>query len=705
MGLADLHIESDYTTGESDLAADFYSPCLNEATYYDRGVGYFRSSVFHLIGTAFAEFASRGGTARLVCCPRLSQEDANAMAQGYKDREAIIERSLERDLTDLLTTARSARAVDLLATLVRIRALEVRIAVRDSGRGIYHEKVGIFRDNDGSAVSFKGSSNESFSAWDINSNHESFEVFRSWRGVSEHERCEKHLEKFERLWQSNSPGLQIYNLPDAFHRRLLDFSNHDIAEFIGTGHGTNAKPRRSPFPHQRDALQSWKDARKIGILKHATGSGKTYTALLAIREHIENGMPALVLVPSLLLLEQWRLEIQGEIPDAHILLCGGGHTEWANRRTLRAFTSEHSKNMRVTVATMQTAATPRFRRLLAAGQHLFLVADEVHQLGSPFCQNALQLATGPRLGLSATPERYGDKEGTDAILKYFHGIISPEFTLRDAIAAQRLVKYRYHPQRIDLTAEETESWVEFSDQIAKIFASRHSANPSGARDDKQLSRLLIQRARIAKHAEAKVPLAKEILQRSAAPGERWLVYCEDMSQLEEVKQSLRDAQISVLEYHTSMRGDPRNTLREFRYYGGVLLSIRCLDEGVDIPEITHALILASSRNPRQFIQRRGRVLRTAPHKTSAEIYDTLVVPPNLEGARGVASLVQAELARALEFANDAINNAASAWIERMLIDAGWDPESLLLVGEEQNEAEGGKSDGQSMGDSSQRVGN
>ena len=334
-----------------------------------------------------------------------------------------------------------------------------------------------------------------------------------------------------------------------------------------------------------------------------------------------------------------------------------------------------------------------------------LVADEVHQLGSPFCQNALQLATGPRLGLSATPERYGDEEGTNAIFQYFSGIIKPEFTLRDAIAAKRLVQYCYHPKQVDLTAEETAEWVELSDEIAKIFASRHASNPDGARDDKQLSRLLIQRARIAKHAAAKLPLVSELLREIAAPGERWLVYCEDSSQLADVRQTLHEAGLKTLEYHTAMAGDPGNTLDEFRYYGGILLSIRCLDEGVDIPEISHALILASSRNPRQFIQRRGRVLRTAPHKTSADIYDTLVIPPNHEESRGIATLVQAELARAMEFARTAMNCSAASWIERMLIDAGWDPEALLHDGDEPEDTEGDQTDGQSVGNTTSRVAN
>jgi superfamily II DNA or RNA helicase len=171
-------------------------------------------------------------------------------------------------------------------------------------------------------------------------------------------------------------------------------------------------------------------------------------------------------------------------------------------------------------------------------------------------------------------------------------------------------------------------------------------------------------------------------------GEHWLVYCEDSDQLAEVRDALKQDGFSPIEYHSNMAGDRHATLDWFKRFGGLLVSIRCLDEGVDIPAISHALILASSQNPRQFIQRRGRVLRKSPGKDYAVIHDAIVVPVSLELEPEQTSLLKAEMLRSIEFAKSALNKSAGAELREIATNLGFDPDTLSDEGIE----EGGEGD-------------
>ena len=293
------------------------------------------------------------------------------------------------------------------------------------------------------------------------------------------------------------------------------------------------------MPHQRRASDRLARRGGRGILKHATGSGKTVTALEAVREQIDGGEPVLIVVPSTLLLEQWDAEISWELADRDpaVLLAGGGNSKW--RGLVGPFTEPGGKN-RVLIATMATACGPDFLDSMRGGERLLLVADEVHRLGAGQASNVLTIDAGPRLGLSATPERAGDPEGTTKIFDYFGAIIQPEFSLADAVAAGRLCRYEYHVQPVSLTAEEEEDWAAISDEIRALMA-RYSDEgmPTSIDDlDPYLKNLLIQRARIAKGASKKAPAAASILATAYEERDRWLVYCDDVVQLENVRREL-----------------------------------------------------------------------------------------------------------------------------------------------------------------------
>ena len=672
-----LPLRDRYRTGQDDLVADFYVPCLRAASRYDRAVGFFRSSVIHVSGAALVAFARRRGTVRLVCSPELTREDVEAIRSGYDTRavtHAAIEREVERVLADLDLRERTVA----LATLVSVGALDVRIAFRTSGTNLYHEKLGIFADAAGNEVSFRGSSNETWSGWDPDGNGEAFDVFCSWRAGDER-RVEGHRADFERLWKGGDEGVTTEPFPDvALDRlRLVAAESLDALPAPSPPPKPPRSNKRSPFPHQAQALAAWHANGRRGIFEHATGSGKTFTALLAIREHVEAGDPCVVLVPSDLLLEQWAGEVRREIPDAVVLKVGGGNSSWKKKGRLRAVTSPGGTAPRVVIATLQTAYKPAFVEQVASGDHLLLVADEVHKAGSREYSRVFGIDAGTRLGLSATPRRYGDPEGTAAILNYFDGVVPPPFTLADALSATppRLVPYDYHPHRVRLRSDEAERHQALTEQIRLEYARRASGVPDGEPVPltDRLKYLLIERARVVKKAAAKVDLASEVLS-SFVEGQRWLVYCEDTEQLRSVLRRLTEDGLPAQEYHTQMTGDAAGTLDWFRTYGGVLVSIRCLDEGVDIPQTTHALILASSQNPREFIQRRGRVLRIAPEafeKYHAVIHDALVVPDFDEEASGGLSIARTELRRAAEFARTARNDvAAESAILAFALDAG-----------------------------------
>lgn len=668
-----LGIDAHYRTGERDPVGGFYQPCLSAAIRYARAVGYFRSSIFSIVGRPFLEFARRGGIARLVCSPSITEEDAQAIASGYLSRDEAIAQALERDIHELLSDPSLDSRTKLLATLIESGALDIRLAVRSNGIGIYHEKIGIFTDGVGERVSFIGSSNETWSAWHTQGNHESIEVFREWVSSAESERVQTHAAHFERLWDGLVIGVDTVAFPEAQRKKLLTTATNSLddvdVDFPDEPIATVSR-RRSPMEHQLAAIAAWEAAGRHGVFEHATGSGKTFTAITAIKKHLATDQPAIVLVPSQLLLEQWRREIEEEIPDSTILMCGGGHTKWKTNGKLRAHTSPDLGMNRIVLSTMQTAATDTFINGVYGGDHLLIVADEIHQIGSPFNARAMAIQTGATLGLSATPIRYGDPEGTANIFKRFGPVLPPPITLQNAIDSGRLVNYEYHPHPVHLSEDEAERWKKLTKQISfELAKSKKAVNGNGGLTDKA-KMLLIQRSRIAKKAQVKPGLAAGIICKEYEPGQRWLVYCEDSDQLSETMGLLTDGGLHPIEYHSGMEGDRPAALEWFTRFGGVLVSIKCLDEGIDIPAVSHAFILASSQNPRQFIQRRGRVLRKSGQKLLAVIHDAIVVPVDAESETEQIALLRAEMIRALQFADAALNKGAGSRLRSLALSMG-----------------------------------
>lgn len=436
-------------------------------------------------------------------------------------------------------------------------------------------------------------------------------------------------------------------------------------------------------------MNDWENHSRRGVLKHATGSGKTFTAICAIADALKRGETVLVLVPSKELLYQWRIDLEKSIStqDINFLLCGDGNNTWRKPQELAKWTRANSSINKIIIAIMSTASSEEFYSNVEAGNHLFLVADEVHNLGSAKRRNVFNINAGARLGLSATPERYGDREGTEAIFTYFGGIIQPEFSLDDAIKSHVLTRYFYHPNKVYLNSYEMEEWKKISKEISKIIARSTNGGkltPEIIKANPHLSQLMINRARILKNAANKAELAIKILKENFKPGQKWIVYCDNQTQLKEIRQRAEDADLDAYEYYAEMDGDRTETLRYFERHGGVLVSIKCLDEGVDIPSTTHALILASSKNPREFIQRRGRVLRLSPGKPFAHLYDAITLPMGelSEEEHRADSIVLGELSRAIQFGTWAENPSCITDLKIIALDYGIDYNEYLTGGSE-----------------------
>ena len=702
MGLKDLAFLTAYNKAEHNIAEMFYLPCMRNSVQYDRISGYFGSTIFIIAWDALQEFVENHGTMRIVCSPYVSDEDAMALANGYSAKsDSILAASLAEEVEALFNAPYLSAPAKLLAYLVSTGTIDVRIAIptgdeTPKAKRLFHDKVGIFSDSSGDKVGFRGSMNETFIGLSSDGNMESIDVFPSWIDSRDSERVTDASSFFDKLWKEEVPGIIVYQFPEA-SKEILRMKSEgvqwkELLEEIKASESLAqkwkpSKKGKTPREHQVKALEAWVANGRHGIFEHATGSGKTFTAMCAIHDAFKRNEVVLVLVPSRDLLHQWDRELRETLLDDKVfyLLCGDSNNEWKKPGKLNSWSSPGGSTHRIIISIMDTASTDDFLQNIYQGEHLFVVADEVHRLGSPNRRKFLSISTGARLGLSATPRRYGDSEGTHALFNYFGGIIPPPFTLKDAIDSNVLTKYFYNPLPIHLTEKEQEDWNELTKQISTTMARLHT---KGSSDDSvfsnsKLKHLLIDRSRIVKNAAGKVDLAINLLRRQYVSGQRWIVYCDNITQLKEVLFKALDAGFDAYEYYAEMDGDRGETLRYFERNGGVLVSIKCLDEGVDIPSTTHALILASSQNPREFIQRRGRILRKAEGKIFAHLYDAIAVPSITEDEDTKAlSIIVGELSRAIQFGHWAENPACVTDLKNIAIDFQIDYDKLQDEGME-----------------------
>lgn len=684
MKLREIQFEADYNKEYINVVEAFYNPCMCASNRYDRITGYFASTIFYICWESIKEFIENKGKIRIVCSPCLSDEDKNAIVAGYDLKQQILEQNIIQEVKKMLESESISSSYKALTYLIANNFLEIKIAVPttetpDEIKKLFHDKAGLFSDGE-DYVGFRGGINETFNGWSQEGNMDSIDVFTSWEESKDAIRVQHIKEYFADLWNKNVRNTLVYDFPEEATKIIVEHSkNYDWDELvkeisIQKSKSYRWKPNKNSSKdlreHQLQALENWEKNGRRGVLEHATGSGKTFTAICAIRDSLLKNEIPIVLVPSKELLTQWKTEIENNIKGINnlsFLLCGDGNTSWKTERLLNKITKGMLKKTRyVIIAIMATACSPDFISEIKQGDHIFIIADEVHRMGSRKNREFFNVYSGPRLGLSATPRRYGDPVGTNAILDYFGGIVQPVFTLNDAIKSGVLTKYFYYPKTTSLSDIEQEEYDNITKEIKKMVAIS-GGDTDKLNDSNKYKSLLLRRARILKNASSKVNLALDVIQENYKSGQRWIVYCDNKDQLNEVLSLLLKHDLPAFEYHSAMAGDREETLHYFDECGGIMVSIKCLDEGVDIPATTHALILASSKNPREFIQRRGRILRTHHGKNLAFLYDAVILPTKTED-NNYDSLLCNEFARAIQFGQWAENNTCIAKLKNIAVD-------------------------------------
>lgn len=695
MALKEISIKLEYSSDVDNIAKEFVQPCLSNSTQYCRLTGYFSSSIYLLIFPALKEFIANGGLIRLICSPVLSGIDADAIQEGYNyrdDDDWVV--SLNNEILTLFKSRFLNKPTKLLACLVGLKLVEIKIvnmvsSSNPSIKRLFHEKVGIFRDNEGTSVVFRGSMNETHKGLSPKGNIESISVYTNAEDNNDRKRVVEALNHFDDLWENRVEGIEVSDFPasslelltkeyeDTDWESLLDqILDEQKSRWRLSKPGLDITPRK----HQLESLDNWFDNGRRGIFEHATGSGKTITALMAIEDSLNENEIPFVVVPSIELLRQWKKEIVKLLPDdTLVFVCGGNNELWKDQHGLNVWSRPMEGKKCIILSTIDTASSDLFLQNIHQGDHLFLVADEVHRMGSKVYSKIMDLITGARLGLSATPRRFGDPKGTACIFDYFGGIIQPTYTIQQAIEDGVLTKYFYYPQPVHLTDSEQVQWSEISARIKRQYAIESSNNDTNIVISDNLKMLLIKRARIAKKASAKVQLALDVITEQYKHGQRWMIYCEDTDQLRQITTLLNQKNLDAFEYHSDMEGDRDATMTYFKVAGGIIVSVKCLDEGVDIPDATHALILASSTNPREYIQRRGRILRLSANKTFAYLYDAVVLPNNYDAADADDILLH-ELSRCVQFGQGASNPKCITDLKLLCVQHGIDIKKLAMGG-------------------------
>ena len=666
--LRELVLREEYRSDEDDLAREFYVPCLAKSVRYDRAVGYFTSAALTLVTRGLLPFLENAGRMRLVASPYLDPDDVAAIKQGYEHREVLVERRMIETVRELPQQQR-----ELLAWMVANDLLDVRVALpKDTeAGGLYHEKLGLFYDASDEFVAFTGSANETRNGLSVN--FEQIDVFPCWEaGVRS--RALRKQSHFKAIWEDKTPFLDVVDFPKAVRDQLLEScpALRPAAHRIVPATTREIEPPyggRVLREYQKQAIREWFMAGGRGLLEMATGSGKTFTALSLLAKLHEQvkSLCVVIVCPYVHLVEQWAGEMRcmGYAPQ----VCYEARASWtpAANEAVQALLSG-ARPLICFLTTCATFSGTAFQSMLEQlPSDTLLIGDEVHNLGSRTALESLSQRVRYRLGLSATPERWFDEEGTAGLKAYFGDVVF-QFTLRDALAAGCLTPYYYHPVLVELTAEEETEYHHLSAQIARLSARGDAEEPRS-----YLKMLLLKRARLIGAASEKMPRLRELLIECPFTSHT-LLYCGDGTTEEEATGATMrqiEAALGLLDNlgyrahrFTAAEGREERThlLRQFESEAiQALVAIRCLDEGVDVPATHRAYILASTTNPRQSIQRLGRVLRRAPGKESAEIYDFLVVPaqdpaklPD-EVFNTERNMLRRELQRASQFASLARN--------------------------------------------------
>ncbi|MCB0164404.1 MAG: DEAD/DEAH box helicase family protein [Anaerolineae bacterium] len=664
----ELNLPTTIDTSSSDIIEDFFVPVLSRAMRYDRGVGFFSSGWLRLTARGMVSFAANGGRARWVTSPILAEADWETLQAGDAARyDPVLREALARNIYDL-TRMLEEETLSALAWMVADEILTFKLALpfNKLEGGDFHDKFGIFTDADGKQLSFNGSYNESIQG---TRNYESIKIFRSWEQPFV-PLVQSDIQRFERLWNNEDPNVRVFDLPEAAHKQILQLRKsqrpYPEPEWIKIRRlrepGAGYQPARPTIPddimlrdYQVAAIDEWFAHDCQGLLEMATGTGKTITALASSTRLFEREarLAVIIAVPYQHLVDQWSAEAKafGYKP----LLAYQSKSRWLDKlnHEIIDFNGKYRDFISV-ITTHTTFISPEFQGSIArlVGPSL-IIADEAHHLGAERSRQNYPQYIAFRLALSATPDRWFDDAGTAALRRYFGETVFA-FPLEKAIGVS-LTDYYYYPHLVPLTDEELDEYAELSTKIAKLFGRDDTES------EEALKMLLIKRARLLNTAENKLQVLSNLVDEQDQ-SEHTLFYCAPQ-QIDEVLHLLGWEKGLLVHRFTAKEDTPERQQLLKDFASGTLQALaamKCLDEGVDVPTTQTAYFLASSSNPREFIQRRGRILRKAPNKEFSIIHDLVAVPPTMQSFESTSfqaerSIIRRELQRFKEFAHPARN--------------------------------------------------
>ena len=646
MSFQDLHLDVSYESdsNKNQLLDNFYIPVLENSKKYFRIAGIFSSTSLSVAAEGIEGLIKNDGKMYLLISPELSEEDFSIISKSEK---------LENDAFLFSDFALDAKEDNLkaLAWLLGNGRLEIKIVVgKKSRNSLFHQKVGIFFDDEGNILSFSGSINETAQAW-IN-NIEEFKVFRSWN-AGQIEYLQADLNKFSSYWKNERKDTAIvFDLPSSIKEKIIQIRPRDVWDLnIMRRYKKDHEIKNnklSLFPHQARAVEAWVENDYSLLMEMATGTGKTRTAIGCLLKKLEDNEVLLTIVatPQNTLSRQWKDDfVKLNIALDYNAIIDGSVSKWPKRLELLLLDlNEKRIKTAIVFTTHATASDPKFVDVILKNKFktkILFIADEVHATGSAKQRDALLPEYDYRIGLSATPERMFDEGGTSLIRNYF-GDKSFEFTIADALSTINpltgrsfLNHFTYHPIFVELTPSENKLFNKYSQQIA-ILKAQDEYDP----DD--LQKLYDRRAAVSKNAEGKYEALNRLLGKLNP--ERivdTILFVSD----KQIKKSfdilsdrhIKRAKITEQESTSKIVNNSGDTERQeiisqFNHRQlQVLVGIKCLDEGIDIPNARIAILMSNSTNPREFIQRVGRVIRQAEGKQLSEIYDFIATSDSVDG--------------------------------------------------------------------------
>jgi len=691
MNFREISIKRAYSSDVDDILHDFYIPVLAAATDYRRIAGFFSSTSLAIAAKGIIGLITNGGTMQLIVSPRLTHKDLEVLIKTKVEPEGFLEKRMLEDINKLEDQLVRDH-VRALGWMVANDRLQIRVAVRtydnltavheqdERQMGLFHQKVGILKDAENNTITFSGSINETASGW--LDNIEEFKVFRSWESP-ECDYINADVTKFNKFWDNLSLRVRVFTIPEAVKNRLVELAPEDISQtdlwkWYQRKSITSTR-RVALYWHQEQAVASWVEHDMRGIFEMATGTGKTFAAIACVQRALNRYERLVIIIacPLQHLVKQWEREIAAYGLTVQCIVADSTNPHWKNKVTdsLLDISIGHQSTL-IILTTHRTLSSDMFLNIITKTSSevgIMLLTDEVHGIGAEKSQRGLLQMFGLRLGLSATPRRWFDSFGTQVIYEYFGDIVF-EFGLREAVSTINpatgmtyLSPYRYIPIFVSPTVEEMQEYYEATNFIIRMY---HSQRREEKKND-ILENLIFRRANIVKNVKAKFS-ALETLLKNMGPDIRWtIVYCTPQ-QIDDVMNLIDHMGITYKHRFTMAEG----TAAESKYGGiserdyilkkfangdyHILVAMKCLDEGVDIPPARRAILMASSGNPREYIQRIGRVIRRYPGKEEATIYDFIVRPDftNLpkELIEIERKILDKELKRSMEIAQIAINN-------------------------------------------------